>query len=97
VLYLVLITSFCLTAFHIAAFPLFDRILVYRSQRPPCVHPRSQHFNFDLIFGIFIPKTFNFNEENSPTFNRRVSPLVGAATQESNVWVLSVKERKKEK
>jgi zinc transporter ZupT len=26
-----------------------------------------------------------------------VSPLVGAATQESNVWVLSVKGRKKEK
>jgi hypothetical protein len=23
-----------LTAFHIAAFPLFDRILIYRSQRP---------------------------------------------------------------
>jgi hypothetical protein len=37
------------------------------------------------------------NEENSPTFDRRVSPLVGAATQESNVWVLSVKGRKKEK
>jgi hypothetical protein len=37
------------------------------------------------------------NEENSPTFDRRVSLLVGAATQESNVWVLSVKERKKEK
>jgi hypothetical protein len=36
-------------------------------------------------------------EENSPTFDRRVSPLVGAATQESNVWVLSVKGRKKEK
>jgi hypothetical protein len=40
---------------------------------------------------------FTFNEENSPTFDRRVSPLVGAATQESNVWVLSVKGRKKEK
>jgi hypothetical protein len=39
----------------------------------------------------------NINEENSPTFDRRVSPLVGAATQESNVWVLSVKGRKKEK
>jgi hypothetical protein len=37
------------------------------------------------------------NEENSPTFDRRVSPLVGAATQESNVWVLSVKGRKKNK
>jgi hypothetical protein len=37
------------------------------------------------------------NEENSPIFDRRVSPLVGAATQESNVWVLSVKGRKKEK
>jgi hypothetical protein len=37
------------------------------------------------------------NEENSPTFDRRVSPLGGAATQESNVWVLSVKGRKKEK
>jgi hypothetical protein len=37
------------------------------------------------------------NEENSPTFDRRVSPLVGAATQESNVWVLSVKGRKKDK
>jgi hypothetical protein len=37
------------------------------------------------------------NEENSPTFDRRVSPLVGVATQESNVWVLSVKGRKKEK
>jgi hypothetical protein len=37
------------------------------------------------------------NEENSPTFDRRVSLLVGAATQESNVWVLSVKGRKKEK
>jgi hypothetical protein len=37
------------------------------------------------------------NEENSPTFNRRVSPLVAAATQESNVWVLSVKGRKKDK
>jgi hypothetical protein len=37
------------------------------------------------------------NEETSPTFDRRVSPLVGAATQESNVWVLSVKGRKKEK
>jgi hypothetical protein len=36
------------------------------------------------------------NEENSPTFVRRVSPLAGAATQESNVWVLSVKGRKKE-
>jgi hypothetical protein len=35
------------------------------------------------------------NEENSPTFDRRVSPLVGAATQESNVWVLSVKGRRK--
>jgi hypothetical protein len=39
----------------------------------------------------------NPNEENSPTCDRRVSPLVGAATQESNVWVLSVKGRKKEK
>jgi hypothetical protein len=39
----------------------------------------------------------NNNEENSPTFDRRVSPLVSAATQESNVWVLSVKGRKKEK
>jgi hypothetical protein len=38
-----------------------------------------------------------FNEENSPTFDRQVSPLVGAATQEFNVWVLSVKGRKKEK
>jgi hypothetical protein len=37
------------------------------------------------------------NEENSPTFDRRVSPLVGAATHESNVWVSSVKGRKKEK
>jgi hypothetical protein len=37
------------------------------------------------------------NEENSPTFDRRVSPLVGAATHKSNVWVLSVKGRKKEK
>jgi hypothetical protein len=37
------------------------------------------------------------NEENSPTFDRRISPLVGAATQESNVWVLSVMGRKKEK
>jgi hypothetical protein len=37
------------------------------------------------------------NEENSPSFDRRVSPLAGAATQESNVWVLSVKGRKKEK
>jgi hypothetical protein len=37
----------------------------------------------------------NHNEENSPKFDRRVSPLVGAATQESNVWVLSVKGRKK--
>jgi hypothetical protein len=36
------------------------------------------------------------NEENSPTFDRRISPLVGAATQESNVWVLSVMGRKKE-
>jgi hypothetical protein len=37
------------------------------------------------------------NEETSPTFDRRVSPLVGTATHESNVWVLSVKGRKKEK
>jgi hypothetical protein len=37
------------------------------------------------------------NEENSPTFDRRVLPQVGAATQESNVWILSVKGRKKEK
>jgi hypothetical protein len=39
----------------------------------------------------------DMNEVNSPTFDRRVSPLVGAATQESIVWALSVKERKKEK
>jgi hypothetical protein len=44
-----------------------------------------------------IPLLTFVNEENSPTFDRRVSPLVGAATQESNVWVLSVKGRKKEK
>jgi mRNA-degrading endonuclease HigB of HigAB toxin-antitoxin module len=36
----------------------------------------------------------SINEENSATFDRRVSPLVGAATHESNVWVLSVKGRK---
>jgi hypothetical protein len=52
--------------------------------------------------GLGIPillffECFSDNEENSPTFDRRVSPLVGAATQESNVWVLSVKGRKKEK
>jgi hypothetical protein len=39
----------------------------------------------------------DMNEENSPTFDRRVSPLVGAATHKSNVWVLSVKGGKKEK
>jgi hypothetical protein len=27
------------------------------------------------------------NEEDSQTFDRRVSPLVGAAAHESNVWV----------
>jgi hypothetical protein len=42
-------------------------------------------------------QTCSNNEKNSPTFDRRVSPLVGAATHESNVWVLSVKGRKKEK
>jgi hypothetical protein len=49
----------------------------------------------DLISGV--EKELTHNEENSPTFDRRVSPLVGAATQESNVWVLSVKGRKKQK
>jgi hypothetical protein len=37
------------------------------------------------------------NEEDSQTFDHRISPLVGAATHESNVWVLSDKGRKKEK
>jgi hypothetical protein len=37
------------------------------------------------------------NEENSQTFDRCVSPLVGAAAYESNVWVLSDKGRKREK
>jgi hypothetical protein len=48
-----------------------------------------------FLLSVLYYKTHN--EENSPTFDRRVSPLVGAATQESNVWVLSVKGRKKEK
>jgi hypothetical protein len=37
------------------------------------------------------------NEENSPTFDRRVSPLVRAATQGSNVWVLSVEGKEERK
>jgi hypothetical protein len=36
------------------------------------------------------------NEEDSQTFDRRVWPLVGAATHESNVWILSDKGRKGE-
>jgi hypothetical protein len=47
--------------------------------------------------GKYYISSSSSNEENSPTFDRRVSPLVGAATQESNVWFLSVKGRKKEK
>jgi hypothetical protein len=35
-------------------------------------------------------------EEDSQTFDRRVSPLVGAAAHESNAWVLSDKGRKRE-
>jgi hypothetical protein len=37
------------------------------------------------------------NKENSLTFDRCVSPLVGTAAHESNVWVLSDKGRKREK
>jgi hypothetical protein len=36
------------------------------------------------------------NEQDSPTFDRRVWQLVGAAAHESNVWVLSDKGRKGE-
>jgi hypothetical protein len=36
-------------------------------------------------------------EEDSLTFDCRVSPLVGAAAHESNVWVLLDKGRKREK
>jgi hypothetical protein len=49
-----------------------------------------------LSISLKLPLNY-YNEENSPTFDRRVSPQVGAATQESNVWILSVKGRKKEK
>jgi hypothetical protein len=40
--------------------------------------------------------TESVNEEDSQTFDRRVSPLVGTATHESNVLVLSDKGRKRE-
>jgi hypothetical protein len=39
----------------------------------------------------------NSFEEDSQTFDRRVSPLVGVATHESNVWVLSDNGSKREK
>jgi hypothetical protein len=67
----------------------------------------EQHNFWELTFCVFyinlgykhnsFAKEPMSNEEYSPTFDRRVSPLVGAATPESNVWVLSVKGRKKEK
>jgi hypothetical protein len=46
----------------------------------------------NLLFKVLID-----NEEDSQTFDSRVSPLVGAATHESNVWVMSDKGRKREK
>jgi hypothetical protein len=52
---------------------------------------------YNIANTVFQENYQRINEENSPTFDRRVLPLVGAATQESNVWVLSVKGRKKEK
>jgi hypothetical protein len=49
------------------------------------------------LFSVTLFQGARLNEENSLTFDRPVSPLVGAATHKSNVWVLSVKGRKKEK
>jgi hypothetical protein len=57
--------------------------------------PKSSKTKFCHGQGSFSVNRAALNEENSPTFDCRVSPLVGAATQESNVWVLSVMGRKK--
>jgi hypothetical protein len=61
-------------------------------------------FHYTRTITFFPPSTpltlasgkHDSNEEDSQTFDRRVSPLVGAATHESNVWVLKDKGRKRE-
>jgi hypothetical protein len=61
-----------------------------------CIHKLQTDLAFLNVEGSAIDFDNIRNEEDSQTFDCRVSPLVGAAAHESNVWVLFDKERKEE-
>jgi hypothetical protein len=65
--------------------------------RPTAAFPRVMAFCTNYCYRHRSAVPSSHNEENSQTFDRCVSPLVGAAAHKSNFWVLSDKGKEESK